>query len=276
MDEEERYSVDKEMPWTVVKVSPKPKRMRKRFRVPSRSQQVENLKKAFRWQFKQHPKGTLSGYGESRCRYFKKQHANLLYALNPYARKLWADNLVEAFTDCGADNLSWKPVTVFSEDWDFEDFEANEPDKTLYAFLKSQGRILRNRFRGCHFIFFAELGIHRLPGRNHYRQCRHWHGVVLGEQAKLDAIAEGFGPGYAGAPGCKIKPLNERIKGLKGWLRYITKDARAQYITFKDSKGKVIHKAEPMATANQSATIDFYGDYAKPELAVASGLGAKS
>ena len=71
-------------------------------------------------------------------------------------------------------------------------------------------------------------------------------------------MAEGFGLGFAGAPGCKFKPLNEKRVGLKGWLRYIIKDPRAQYVTFTKCKGKVIHKAEPMTTAIQSATIHCY------------------
>lgn len=262
-------------PWKTVRVTLKPKRKREKYKLPTPAAQVEKLEKAYRWRFKQTRGGRLVGPVGGDFEFFRRPRSNLLYALNPYAQELWSGYLASAANEIGADGLAWHAVTVFSEKWDFDDFLAGEPENSLQSFLTIQGRLIRNRFRGHDFLFFADFGIHRLPGQHRYVRCPHWHGIVLGDDHRLDAIADTFGPGFGGAPGCKFKPVDEKKSGLSGWLSYMVKDPRAQYVTFKREDGKVRHVREPMTAPNQNATLEFYGDFTKPELAIASGLGAK-
>lgn len=265
-----------DVPFAAATVQSKHKGKKAPFKLPTNDEQLEELIKTLVWRHKNIGRGTRPGYVGNYPRPWRTREARALDALNPWSSEIWASYLYAATKDHGAENFDWRFITVCDQDWDFDRDEASNPKSSFASFIEKQGRILRDWFRGFDFIFFAELAPHRIARKFTHVFCHHWHGIVLGNDAKLNKIAKAFGEGSDGAPGCVVLSLEDEKGGLEGLFEYVTKDPRAQYVTFaKRGTRKVLHRPEKLTRSNHSLLIDHYYEYAKPELAIASGLGSK-
>lgn len=206
---------------------------------------------------------------------FSQRHR--LHAMNPWAGETWAGLIEQSLDELDARDGAYF-VTILCEDWDFEtDQEWHNSDDLLGQIQVAQ-RTVRNHLRGLDFFLQLDIGLHRYARSYGRRVCVHFHGLVWGPRAGIQRAMKRFGSGYSGARGGQAKP----VETWPGTMRYITKDTRAAYVSFKrnvwsvgQERPRVFSYREPLTRENRRFLLGLFGSLTKPELCLGSGTGAE-
>jgi hypothetical protein len=206
---------------------------------------------------------------------FSQRHR--LHAINPWAGETWAGLVEQSLDELDARDGAYF-VTVLCEDWDFETDQEWHNSDDLTQRLKLAQRTVRNHLRGLNFFLQLDVGLHRYARSYGRRVCVHFHGIVWGSRAEVQRAMRRFHPGYSGARGGQAKP----VETWPGTMRYITKDTRAAYVSFKRNvwsvgreRPRVFSYREPLTRENRRFLLGLFGSLTKPELCLGSGKGAE-
>jgi hypothetical protein len=129
-------------------------------------------------------------------------------------------------------------------------------------------KLIRSRLRGLSFVMMHQAAIHRVTEGNQYFVSLHAHGIVRGPKKRLDAIKKSKRQSVFGTKEIVLAP----ITNLAGCLNYMSRDQRIQY-AWAVLRGAYRSKPAPMYSPQLARIIDLYGDLAKPELCLGSGIG---
>jgi len=243
----------------------KRQRPRKPFRVPGDVAQLSLLKDAVARHGDRHARLSLS--------HCQRGAAKELAAMNPWSGARWADILDAAVHEHGPVGDMYM-ITVFDENFDINYRGLSKQGRRTWLVknLQRYAALVRKRLRGVPFVLQLDVAFQRHPNYGAKLLSPHWHGIAFGSKSRVAGALAKFPRGFGEAPGGKKKPVYD----LGGAIQYCAKDTRCGYVTFRPLwADQTVHRREHLHGPQRLFLLDFFDEWAKPEICIGSGIGAE-